>query len=121
MAEKYVYEIEHYNCKTQILHPPKHFIKYNSSEEYKEMISVDACLVDEIENLWSKGIRTTGCCCGHGTMLGFIQVVQEDIPKMEQMGYVHYIYENEFGGSKRKDAFIPKSYGHIYDGYYIPF
>lgn len=46
-------------------------------------------------------------------------MVDEDIPKMEQMGYVHYIYEREFGGKERMDAFIPKSYGHIYDSYYV--
>mgnify|MGYP001116736770 CR=1 FL=1 len=74
---------------------------------------------DEIEELWRKGIRTTGCCCGHGIWLGFIEVVDEDITKMEQMGYVHYIYERELGGKERMDAFIPKSYGHIYDSYYV--
>lgn len=117
---KQMYQREHYSCKTQILHPPKCFIKCNCSDEYKENVPVDACLADEIEYLWSLGIRTTGCCCGHGAILGFIEVVQEDISKMERMGYVHYIYETEVGGAERKDAFIPKSYGHIYDGYYLP-
>lgn len=36
---------------------------------------------------------------------------------MEHLGYQHYIFEDDFGGEKRKDTFIPKSYGHIYDGY----
>lgn len=115
---KTLYEITHYNCKTKTIYPPKGFIPYNSDESrYKEVIPVDACLADEIEYLWRKGIRTAGCCCGHGVWLGFIEVFKEDILKMEQMGYIHYIYETEFGGVERKDAFIPKSYGHIYDGY----
>ena len=61
---------------------------------------------------------TTGCCCGHGRSLGFIQVrTQEDIKKMEALGYQHYIYEYKFGGIIRKDAFIPKTTTHIYNGY----
>lgn len=117
---KPMYEKDHYNCKKKIIIPPEHFIKYNSSDEYKERVSVDACLAEEVEHLWEQGIRTTGCCCGHGVELGFIEVVEDDITAMESMGYVHYIYESEFGGVERKDAFIPKSYGHIYDNYYIP-
>lgn len=113
-------ETTHYNCKTKTIRPPKDLIPYNLDEtRYKEEIPVDACLADEIEYLWRKGIRTAGCCCGHGIWLGFIEVFEEDIPKMEQMGYVHYIYGDDFGGVERKDAFIPKSYGHIYDGYFF--
>ena len=106
-----------YNCKKEALYPPKGFIPYNSRAGQKTVIGVDACLKDEIVSLWEKGIRTTGCCCGHGRVLGFIEVVDKDIPKMEELGYIHYIYEEEFGGKDRKDAFIPKTYNHIYDGY----
>lgn len=115
---KYMYQTDRYNCKTKVLRPPENFIPYNSRNGFKNAISVDACLAEEIENLWRNGIRTSGCCCGHGVWLGFIEVVEEDIPKMEQMGYVHYIYEKEFGGKRRLDAFIPKSYGHIYNSFY---
>ena len=108
-----------YNCKKRIIYPPKNFITYNcDGKKYKTNILVDECLADEIENLWNKGIRTSGCCCGHGKYLGFINVCQDDdIEKMEHLGYQHYIFEDDFGGEKRKDTFIPKSYGHIYDGY----
>lgn len=106
-----------YNCKKRILHPPENFIKYNCSDEYKESIQVDECIADEIEELWNKGIKTMGCCCGHGLELGFIQVANDSILKMEKLGYQHYIYTDEFGGVERKDAFIPKTYGHVYNGY----
>lgn len=110
-----------YNCKKKILYPPKNFITYNiitdESNKYKDSIQVDECIADEIEELWSKGIKTCGCCCGHGFSLGFIQVVDDCIEQMEKLGYVHYIYDGLFGGIERKDAFIPKTYGHIYDGY----
>lgn len=106
-----------YNCKKKVIYPPQNFIKCNCSDDYKESVPVDTCISDEIEILWSKGIKTTGCCCGHGLNLGFIQVTDDCISEMEKLGYEHYIYNNEFGGINRKDAFVPKSYGHIYNGY----
>jgi hypothetical protein len=112
---------EVYNCGKRILYPPKNFITYNivtdDNDQYKDSVQVDECLADEIEELWSKGIKTCGCCCGHGLSLGYIQVTNDCIEQMEKLGYVHYIYENKFGGVKRRDAFIPKTYGHIYSGY----
>lgn len=106
-----------YSCRKVVLVPPPKFIGCNCSDDYKETVGVDACLAEEIKNLWEQGIKTTGCCCGHGRNLGFIEVTDECITGMEMLGYQHYIYSDEFGGVERKDAFIPKSYGHVYDGY----
>lgn len=110
-----------YNCKKKILYPPKNFITYNiitdEKDKYKNEVQVDECLANEIEELWRKGIKTTGCCCGHGYTLGFIEVTDESIKDMEKLGYAHYIYPVNCGGYERKDAFIPKTYGHIYNGY----
>ena len=52
-----------------------------------DVICVDACLKEEIIVLWSAGIRTTGCCCGHNELMGYIGVIGEDIPRMKAMGY----------------------------------
>ena len=114
--------IQHiYNCNKKILYPPKNFITYNiitdENDKYKDEVQVDECLANEIEELWNKGIKTTGCCCGHGFALGFIEVVDKCIEEMEKLGYVHYIYPTNAGGIDRKDAFIPKTYGHTYNGY----
>lgn len=112
-----------YNCHVEIVIPPKDFLTMNiqtgSETEYKNYpIGIDSCIADEIKDLWGKGIRTCGCCCGHGYNLGYIEVVDEDIEKMEQLGYCHYIYPKMFGGADRKDAFIPKTgQTHNYDGY----
>ena len=110
-----------YNCHKRILYPPKNFITYNiitdEDDKYKEEVRVDECIADEIEELWGKGIKTTCCCCGHGYALGFILVTDDCIKDMEKLGYIHYIYQPDFGGIERKDAFIPKSYGHTYEGY----
>lgn len=103
-----------FKCKKEILIPPNKFIKCNFSDEYKTQIEVDSCIANEVKDLWRFGIHTTGCCCGHGQHVGFIEVVDDDIPRMEMLGYCRYIYPEEFGGVERKDAFIPKSYGHKY-------
>jgi len=115
--EKTVIPPRMYNCKIKRLYPPKNFIPYNIGEGYKDSIDIDQCLEDEIKSLWDKGIKTTGCCCGHGRDLGFIQVTEDCINKMYELGYQNYIYEEEFGGTERKDAFIPKTTKHNYDIY----
>lgn len=57
---------------------------------YKETnfnVSVDRCLVDEVNILHDKGIRTIGCCCGHAKAQGYIQVDPNDCKNMLTMGY----------------------------------
>lgn len=106
-----------YSCEEEVIHPPKNFIKYNCTDEYKNSVSVDKCIAREIEALWKQGVKTTGCCCGHGRGLGFIQVRDdESVEKMRQLGYQHYIYEEEFGGADRLDAFVPKTSEHFLQG-----
>jgi hypothetical protein len=31
---------------------------------------IDACIVDAIKMLWSHGVHTGGCCCGHNGVFG---------------------------------------------------
>lgn len=50
------------------------------------MVSVDICIANEIKDLWSRGIKTTGWCCGHGRELGFIEVDEKYIKNMEDLG-----------------------------------
>ena len=82
------------NCKNikigsygnQVLLPcPDHMYPLkNVLGEIKEVqaICVDACLSLEIQELWSKGITTTGCCCGHNKVLAYIGVADSDISAM---------------------------------------
>ena len=53
-------------------------------------ICVDACLALEITQLWSRGIRTTGCCCGHGRLEPTIGVSDESAEEMLAAGYVRH-------------------------------
>lgn len=109
-----------YDCKKVTLYPPKNFLKRNVYEGYLDSVVVDACLAEEIEELWSKGIRTTGCCCGHGKYVGNICVGSECIPMMKDLGYVNAVIETMFEGDMhdhiRDDIFIAKSYGHLLEG-----
>ena len=71
-------------------------------------MKIDECLVDEIKDLWSKGVHTRGCCCGHGKMSGYIEVERTDIPKMLELGYDVFTEKEE----NMFDTFIPKSKCH---------
>lgn len=53
----------------------------------KRWLCIDRCLLDEISLLWSQGIITTGCCCGHNQIPGFIGVEFAFIDQMKQLGY----------------------------------
>lgn len=68
--------------------------------------SIDKCLLPEILKLWEMGIKTTGCCCGHGKKGAFIGVDFDDIQKMKNLGYK--VYHNECR-SNDEDSFIPKT------------
>lgn len=75
-------------------------------EHFPETICVDACLGDEIQELWRQGIKTTGCCCGHNYLPPFIGVEPEFEKRMLHLGYKIQLNEND---PKRTDSFIPKS------------
>lgn len=69
-------------------------------------VSIDKCLLPEILKLWEIGIKTTGCCCGHGKKGAFIGVDFDDIQKMKDLGYE--VYHNECRPND-EDSFIPKT------------
>lgn len=101
-------EIGSYNNQTCV-DIPEHmtsYKKYRASNELSLVICVDNCLLDEIKYLWSLGIETTGCCCGHNKVEGFIGVVDRDIPKMKALGY--NLHSN-LSRLQDEDSFIPKS------------
>lgn len=69
-------------------------------------IGIDKCIAEEVQYLWSLGIKTTGCCCGHNKVQGCIGVYDEHIPKMKALGYI--VHHNRCR-PKDEDSFIPKS------------
>jgi len=104
-----------YDCAYNIMPP----FKTGTLKEFR-YVAIDKCLIREILDLWEQGIRTTGCCCGHGDKakdMSFIGVAFEDIPKMKALGYeVRY---NPYRPND-EDSFIPKTkfqYGEIDKGF----
>ena len=63
------------------------FGTYDCYEDTMHGFPVDGCLIGEINRLNNDGIKTIGCCCGHGKKQGYIQVVPEFVPKMLELGY----------------------------------
>lgn len=62
------------------VHPPAHMPKDGG-------YCLDRCIAEEVMALWMLGITTTGCCCGHNKLPGFIGVIDSDIERMKAMGY----------------------------------
>ncbi len=90
-------------------------IHYNNSDrDLRQTVSVDSCMAEEIQYLWSQGIRTTGCCCGHNWMCGYIGVYFEDIPKMKALGYKPQRNLSRGLDCMDEDSFFPKKY-YIYE------
>jgi len=67
---------------------------------------IDKCLLPEILLLWEKGIKTTGCCCGHGKNRPYIGVFPEYIESMKFLGY-----SVQFNACRPndEDTFTPKT------------
>ena len=61
-----------------------------------KMVNIDKCLLPEILTLWEKGIKTTGCCCGHGLAAAYIGVRCEYREQMLNLGYIPIYGENTF-------------------------
>ena len=78
----------------------------DDSKKTAKLVSIDKCLLPEILKLWEMGIKTTGCCCGHGKQDAFIGVDEDDIQKMKDLGYE--VYYNKYNPNG-EDFFIPKT------------
>jgi hypothetical protein len=67
-------------------------------------IYIDKCLITEMYFLWSKKIRTTGCCCGHNKKKPYINVIESDHEKMVNLNYENWT--NEFNVICYKPKFL---------------
>ena len=85
--------------------PPPHHLKSS-----KSCISMDRCIVEEIQFLWKLGIVTIESCCGHNLLDACILVSQDDIPRMRELGYEHYPNQCDL---TRQDGFYAKSVDRI--------
>lgn len=53
---------------------PKH-PEFGLDSEGRECFVVDSCIVPALLAIWDRGIKTSGCCCGHGSGSGVIGLV----------------------------------------------
>ncbi|WP_228417920.1 hypothetical protein, partial [Chryseobacterium oranimense] len=86
---------------------PSHMEGYKQArfkEGLSDKICIDPCIIDEVKELWSLGIETHGCCCGHNKTESFVNVHEKDIEKMLSLGYVQ-----NHPDKSRKDTFRLKS------------
>ena len=74
----------------------------------RKPVCIDCCLACEIAWLWKHGVITSGSCCGHGIMAAMINVQDESIKKMEELGYEHEAIDPKNPEAARF-TFIPKS------------
>ncbi len=72
----------------------------------KYNIFCDRCLATEILMLNDMGIKTIGCCCGHGKLQGYIQVSPNMVVKMKELGYKELPLNDKDNGAW---CFAPKS------------
>jgi len=72
----------------------------------RKNVAIDKCLLPEVLKLWEQGIKTTGCCCGHGREEPYIGVDFGDIEKMKSLGY-----RVQYNPSRPddEDSFFPKT------------
>lgn len=86
-------EARYSNMTLLPLQPGKQLTK-RLAEGAGNMVAVDACVKEVIEWLWSLGIETSGCCCGHNGenvgWFGFVNVEPEYCEKMVELGFEPY-------------------------------
>ena len=95
-----------YDCAYNIMLPYL-VVDPTTGRREAKTVAIDKCLLPEILGLWERGIKTTGCCCGHGRgEMSFIGVREEFIPKMKELGYVVRFNPCRPGD---EDSFVPKT------------
>ena len=100
-------EFGSYECTYKIYAPWKcKFPWEDDDKKEKKVVSIDKCLLPEILELWEMGIKTTGCCCGHGRSEPYIGVAFDDIQRMKNLGYK--VLHNECRPND-EDSFYPKT------------
>lgn len=76
-------------CREQTLVPIPQYLKHSVSFDAthpefgvddfgQECFRIDSCIVPAITALFTNGVVTRGCCCGHGSGTGVISLVTEE-------------------------------------------
>lgn len=57
-------------------------------------IQVDLCIGKEIKFLIKNGIKTRGCCCGHGKEIPSCLISKSEKNKLDNLGYKYKNYKD---------------------------
>lgn len=70
-------EIGSYDNQVE-LPTPRHMLEIGNIGclEFRATTCVDRCIAPLVQALWAAGVVTTGCCCGHNKMPGFVGIWQ---------------------------------------------
>lgn len=52
-----------------------------------QRIKVDRCIAEEIKWLNDQGVRTEGCCCGHGRTKANAMITPSSYKRAKELGY----------------------------------
>lgn len=100
-------KIQEYQNQETVDIPP-HMGSYRKARReagLTEKISIDRCILPEIQDLWRVGIHTLGSCCGHNVAYPMINVRKEDDARMLEMGYIRWPVPKEWC----RETFFPKT------------
>lgn len=85
-------EIGSYDNQVTLRIPPhmEQYSKNRVAAGLSPYVCIDRCILPTVEALWGLGIKTSGCCCGHGKTHSYIGVLDEDdAEKMKDLGYTN--------------------------------
>lgn len=86
---------------------PSHMKSYKQArlkDGLSDLICIDPCIFNEIQSLWALGIITYGSCCGHNIVESMVNVHDNDVQLMLELGYI----QNHIDKT-RKDTFKLKT------------
>jgi len=83
--------------------------EFDLDEQGRECFAIDACIVPTVQALWAKGVKTTGCCCGHGSGHGVIGLLtaSDDAPKFAPPYRPGDDYERRRDESRQQSGLAP--------------
>ena len=53
--------------------------EYAHDDDGRPCFQLDRCIAPAVKALWKAGVRTLGCCCGHGSGHGVISVATKAV------------------------------------------
>lgn len=103
------YCVERYEkaCRYSPIGDYKCYVTIDVNLKNETKICIDKCLKDEVSDLINnKGVEIIGCCCGHGILDAYIQVSDESVGRMIELGYKKIPLDEHGNG---KNCFKPKT------------